>query len=100
FDPFDGTEDVLHQLIDILWAAVGNIPFGQGPHSFIGVEFRGVGGEIFDRETRVSMDEFLERFSLMGGGIIQQNNNRASQVPQQLPQKNADLFLSDVLKEE
>jgi len=46
------------------------------------------------------MQEFLERFSLMGGGVIQQNNDGAAQVPQQLPQKNADLLLSDVVKEE
>ena len=46
------------------------------------------------------MQELLERFSLMGGGAIQQNNDWAAQVPQQLPQKNADLLLSDVVKEE
>ena len=33
----------------------------------------------------------------MGGGVIQQNNDGAAQVPQQLPQKNADLLLSDVV---
>ncbi len=36
----------------------------------------------------------------MGGGVIQQNNDWAAQVPQQFPQKNADLLLSDVVKEE
>lgn len=46
------------------------------------------------------MQELLERFSLMGGGVIQQNNDSAAQVPQQLPQKNADLLLSHVVKEE
>src|SRR6266576_1412555 len=100
FDPFDRTEDVFHQLIDILRAAVGKVPLGQRPHSFIGVELRGVRRKIFDRQTRVLMQELLERFSLMGGGVIQQNNDWAAQVPQQLPQKNADLLLSDVVKEE
>ena len=42
--------------------------------------------------------EFLERLSLMGGGIIQQHDDRAAQVPQQLPQKHTDLFLGDVVK--
>ena len=28
FDPFDRTEDVFHQLIDILRAAVGKVPLG------------------------------------------------------------------------
>jgi hypothetical protein len=35
-----------------------------------------------------------------GGGIIQQHNDRAAQVPQQLTQKNTDLFLGDVVVEE
>jgi hypothetical protein len=61
---------------------------------------QGVGRKIFDRETRVLIQEPLERLSLMGGGVIQQNNDSAAQVPQQLPQKNADLLLSDVVKEE
>jgi hypothetical protein len=48
----------------------------------------------------VLLQEFLEWFSLMGGGVIQQNSDSAAQVPQQLPQKNADLLLTDVVKEE
>lgn len=44
--------------------------------------------------------EFLERFPLMGGGVIQQNNDGAAQVPQHLAQKNADFFLADVVEEE
>ena len=44
--------------------------------------------------------EFLERFPLMSGGVIQQNNDGAAQVPQHLPQKNADFFLADVVEEE
>ena len=44
--------------------------------------------------------EFLERFPLMGGGVIQQNNDEAAQVPQHLAQKNADFFLDDVVEED
>src|SRR5437879_5239968 len=68
--------------------------------SLICVELRGVRGKIFDRQTRVLMQELVERVSLMGGGVIQQNNDGAAQVSQQLPQKNADLLLSDVVIEE
>jgi len=68
--------------------------------SFIGVEVWGVGGKVFHRETRVLTQELQERFSLMGGGVIQQNNDWAAQVSQQLPQKNADLLLFDVVIEE
>src|ERR1700740_2146419 len=65
FDPFDRTEDVFHQLIDILRASVGNVPFGERPHSFVGVEFRGVRRKIFDREERVLVHEVLEWLPLM-----------------------------------
>ena len=44
--------------------------------------------------------EFLERFSLMGGGVIQQSDDGAAQVAQYLPQKNADFLLSDIVEEE
>ena len=39
-------------------------------------------------------------FPLVRGGIIQQNNHRAAQMPQQFTQKPADLLLPDVVKEE
>lgn len=55
---------------------------------------------MLDPETRVLMQELLERFSLMGGGVIQHNNDWAAQVVQQLPQKYTDLLLTDVVVEE
>jgi hypothetical protein len=93
-------KDVFHQLIDILGAAIREFALGQRPNSFIGVEFRGIGGKVFDGETRVLTKEFLEWFPLMGAGVIQQNNDRPAHVPQQLTQKHTDLFLCDVVKEE
>jgi hypothetical protein len=41
--------------------------------------------------------ELPEGFALVGGGIIQQHNDRAAQVPQQLWQKHTDPFLGDVI---
>jgi len=46
------------------------------------------------------MQEFLERFSLMGGGVIQQNNDGGRAGAAAAPAENADLLLSDVVKEE
>jgi hypothetical protein len=40
-----------------------------------------------------------ERLPLMGGGVIQQDDYGAAQMPQQLPQERTDLFLPDVVKE-
>lgn len=44
--------------------------------------------------------KFPEGFPLVGGGIIQQHNDRATQVPQQLTQKHTDFFLGDVVVKE
>lgn len=55
---------------------------------------------MLDFETRVSSEEFPEWFPLMGGGIIEENDDWAAELPQQLPQKQTDLFLCDVVKEE
>ena len=55
---------------------------------------------MFDGETWMLAQELPEGFPLVGGGIIQQHNDRATQVPQQLTQKHTDLFLGDVVVKE
>jgi len=55
---------------------------------------------VFDGETWMLAQELPEGFPLVGGGIIQQHNDRATQVPQQLTQKHTDLFLGDVVVKE
>jgi len=55
---------------------------------------------VFDGETWMLAQELPEGFPLVGGGIIQQHNDRATQVPQQLTQKHADLFSGDVVVKE
>ena len=78
-------------------AAIGQVPLGERPDSFIGIEFRGVGGEMLDVKTGMSAEQVLERFPVVSGGI---NDHRAAQMSQQFPQKSADLLLPDVGKEE
>ena len=36
----------------------------------------------------------------MGGGVIQENDDRATQIPQQLTQEHTNFLLSDVLKKQ
>ena len=55
---------------------------------------------MLDGETRMLAQELPEGFPLVGGGIIQQHNDRATQVPLQLTQKLTDLFLGDVVVKE
>jgi len=60
-----------HQLINTVRAAIGQVPFGQRLDPFVGIEFRGVGGKMFDAETGVSAEQVLERFPVVSGAIIQ-----------------------------
>src|SRR5437016_8703303 len=83
----DRTNDIFHQLLDVPGTTIGEFSLGQRPDAFIGVEVRRVGGKMLDFETRVSSTKFLERFPLMRGGVIQQNDDRATQMPQQLTQE-------------
>jgi len=55
---------------------------------------------MLDGEPGVLTQKLPEWFSLMGGGIIQQDNDGAAQMPQQLAQKHTDPLLPDVVKEE
>jgi hypothetical protein len=90
--------DIFYQLLDILGAAVGQFPLCQRPNAFIGVELRSVGRKMLNTETRVSGEELLERFTLMSGGVIQEDDDGAAQVPQQRTQKRTDFLLTDILK--
>ena len=55
---------------------------------------------MLDFETGVSSTQSLERFPLMGGGVVQENDDRATQIPQQLTQEHTNFLLSDVLKKQ
>lgn len=55
---------------------------------------------MFDVEPWVSSEEPLEGFPLMGGGVIQENDEGAAELPQQLAQKHTNFFLSEVVIEE
>ena len=55
---------------------------------------------MLEVETGVSAQPVGARFPVMRGGIIQQNDHRAAQVPQPFAQKPADLLLPEVVNVE
>ena len=55
---------------------------------------------MLDGEAGMLLEEFLEGLPLVSGGIVQQNNDPAPEMPQQLTQKTTDLVLPDVVKKE
>ena len=55
---------------------------------------------MLDAEAGMLLEEVLEWLPLVSGGIVQQNNDPAPEMPQQLTQKTTDLVLPDVVKKE
>jgi len=96
----NGSDDRLHQLVYIERATVGEVPFGQRPNALIGVEVGSVGGKGFEVQPRVAAEELGERRAGVGGGVVQQNDDRTAEVAQQFLEKEADFFLPDVVEEE
>jgi hypothetical protein len=74
-------------------AAVRQFSLGERPDPFIGIQFRSIGRKMLEVEAGVMIEEFLEWFALMSGGVVQQNDDRATEMSQQLPQKPTNLLL-------
>ncbi len=71
--------------------AVGQGAVGLGPDIFSGIEFRGIGGELFDVESGMEGDPLLHCAAAMDRAPIPQQDNRAPQVPKQVLEEGADI---------
>lgn len=79
--PVDRTDDIVHQLVDVEWAAVGELAFRQRPHAFIGIELGCVSRKVFEVQAGMPTEELGQRSTVVGGGIVQQNDDGTSKVP-------------------
>src|SRR5437016_4269114 len=79
-------------------AAVGEVPFGQRPNAFIGIELRSVRGKVLEVQARVPIEELSQSFTVVRGGVVQQNDDGTPEMSQELAEKPAHLFLADVVK--
>jgi hypothetical protein len=96
----DRTDDAVHQLVHVERAAVSEVSFGQRPNSFVGVEVGSVGGKVLDVQARVSAEEPGERWPVVGGGVVEQNDDGTAEVAEQFAEKSTYFFLSDIVEEE
>ncbi len=55
---------------------------------------------MLEMQAAMLSEKSLQRLSLVGGGVIQQDDHRAPQVAQQAAQKHADLLLPDIVEVE
>jgi len=81
-DFFDGTDEVVHQLLDVMGASVGQIPFGLRPDPLVRIELRRVRREVLDMETGMPTLEFRQRFSMVRGRIVEDGDHGTTQVPE------------------
>lgn len=55
---------------------------------------------MLDAQAAMLAEQLFDRHTLVRGGIIQKDNDRAAQMTQQFTQERADLILPDVVIEE
>jgi len=96
-DVFQGVEEVTHEGIEIVRAAVGQRGLGQGPDALIRVQLGGVGGEAFQVEAGKPAAELADGLAPMGAPIVPEDNDVPAQVPEEVAQERAGLRLLDVL---
>lgn len=95
----DGGDHGLHQLIPVERAGIGKVSFGQRPDAFVGVELGSVGGEVLDTQAGVPTEQPCQRFAVMGGGVVQQHDDRTAEVAEQFAKKPTHFFLADIVEE-
>ena len=82
--PLIRADDVLHELIDVLWTTIRQFSLGLRPNPFVRVQFRGIRGKVFNMQTRRWTEQLCERLALVRTGVIQQGNHLAGEMPQQV----------------
>ena len=70
------------------------------PDRLVGIQFGSIGRKVLDVQTRMTIEEVLNRLTLMRVGIVEQDDDRTPQMAEQLPQKDTDFGLADVVEEQ
>jgi hypothetical protein len=91
-------DEVLHEFLNVIGPAVGEIVLGLRPDPLVGIEFWRIGRKVFDTQTWVLPQQISQGCSMVGAGVIQQGNHWPFQMPQQMAEKLTNFLLSDVLE--
>jgi len=94
----DRTDEGVHPMVRVKGTTVGEFSFGERPDTFIGIELRSVSRKVLDVPAPVPAEELLPRCPVVGGGIVQQNDDRTPQVAQPLAEEETHFFLPDVVE--
>ncbi len=55
---------------------------------------------MLQAQTRMVVEQLIERLALMGGGVVQKHDHRAAQAPKQMAEEDAHLLLPNVVEPE
>ncbi len=86
--------------MQVVGSTVGEFPFGERPNTLVGIQLRGVGWKVLDVQTRMPPLEFVQQTSLVGLGIVQQDDDRSSEMTQEIPKERADPPAVDIVQAE
>ena len=86
-------EHLFGEFVEVVGPAVGQRAFGLVPDPFVGVEFGGVAGEVFDMKTRMPTQEATHLIPFVNLAVIPEQNDLAAQMSEKMAQKGADLYL-------
>ena len=78
--PADVFGQHVHQFGLRVWSAVGQATLEVVPDPFVGIQFRGVGGERHEVKAARSLQEFLDRVSAVNRAVIQQDDELSSDL--------------------
>lgn len=93
-------QELQHELVDVVGAAVRQAPLHQRPHPLVRVEFWSVGREVLEVQARVAPQQLDQRTTLVGLGAIQDGDDRPAKVAQEMAEEERHAGLTDVLKRE
>lgn len=96
-NPFECPEHVADQLGERVGAPVGQRAFGMDPHAFVRVELGGVAGEVLEVQPALAAAERPQSGGGVNPGVVEQDEDVAPQVTEQLAQEGIDLVLRNVV---
>ncbi len=67
---------------NVVWATVGEMPFGVGPDGFVGVELRSVGRKVFEMQPGELMADFSNPVSFVDAGVVPDDKDVPAKVVQ------------------
>ena len=81
----------------VIGLAVGERVLGGVPGGFDRIEFRSVGGQFLQVQTRVLVTERLQPFAIVDRGAVPDDDDMATQMLEQIPEKVLHLVARDIL---